>query len=1228
MNRPFLARGLHALWYALLLCACGGSPSSAPELATLPSGLGDAGPPVNYAYDESRRLVGVYDGTGASAQYVYDKGGNLLEIKRLTATDLGLFDFSPNSGGPGSEVILTGTGFSTTPTSNFVSFHGVAAVVTAASAQRLVVSVPAGATTGPVSVTVGSVTATSNEDFEVAAQGGGPSITGFSPVGGPIGTTVTITGTNFNPDRLYNRVFIGGVQASIISATATQLVVKIGSQGATGRVRVSTSAGHATSTTDFLVMPSANVPGGLDTVLEPVVGGAPVNISLPDVTRKAVLKFPVQRGEQVSIVASSVVTGGAFQVALQIEDQQGTEVSSVVLTPAGGVLDAPIAPKDGIYTAVLRISGSTTGFSATLALVRALRGVLEKDGATTTFTNQAGQNGTYDFVGGIGEHLGLGVSSITTTPTGQILTLKVFRPGGLEFITCPSITGPNNCDLPPLPMAGTYTVSVNPPGTVTASVGILLSRSVGGNLTVDGSAATFSTARVGQDGFYTFTASANANLSLVLTGITFASGTKVQVLKADGSELASLTTNATTGYTVDFTVPTAGTYGIAVDPPLASTGQMTLKLVGEATGSAGLIDGTVTSVSLGAGQNGRYTFSGTAGDRLGLGIPSLSTVPSGGSVAISVFKPDGTLLVNCPSITTPDNCELPVLSVTGTYAITINPAGVATASMGLLLSRSVEGSLTVDGSAATFSTARVGQDGFYTFTASANANLSLVLTGITFASGTKVQVLKADGSELASLTTNATTGYTVDFTVPTAGTYGIAVDPPLASTGQMTLKLVGEATGSAGLIDGTVTSVSLGAGQNGRYTFSGTAGDRLGLGIPSLSTVPSGGSVAISVFKPDGTLLVNCPSITTPDNCELPVLSVTGTYAITINPAGVATASMGLLLSRSVEGSLTVDGSAATFSTARVGQDGFYTFTASANANLSLVLTGITFATSTQLRVLKADGSQLASLLTSSTAGQTLDFTVPTAGTYSIEVDPYRASTGQITLQLITEATGSAGIIDGTVTSVSLGAGQNGRYTFSGTAGDRLGLGIPSLSTAPSGGSVAISVFKPDGTLLTGCGAFMAPDNCDLPVLSVTGTYVITVNPAGTAAATVGLLLSRSVEGSLTVDGSAATFSTTRVGQDGFYTFTASANANLSLVLTSATFTGGVQVTVWPPNGTTSVVGTPAFPNTSYTVNFTASTAGTYSIRVDPNSANTGQITLRVKTQGAPFAPARVEVAP
>ncbi|WP_338863274.1 beta strand repeat-containing protein [Myxococcus stipitatus] len=1220
--------GLGFLWCALLVTACGGESLSPPPAltdTTQVANLGDAGPPINYAYDESRRLVAVYDGTGASAQYVYDKGGNLLEIKRLSAAQLGLFDFAPNEGPPGGEVTLTGSGFSTTPASNTVRFNGVAAVVTAASEQRLVVTVPAGATTGTVSVEVGGVTATSHEDFVVLAPVPAPIISGFSPAGGPVGTTVTITGSNFSLQNLYNRIFIGDIQADIVSSTATQLQAKVSSRGATGKVRVSTPSGRATSTQDFMVVPVDQVPGGTDTLSQAEVGGAPVNVSLGSSTNKAALSFAVQQGEQVTIVVSSVVLGGASSGTLRVYDGLGDLLSTISVSATGGAFDLPVASKAGTYTAVLKPNGTTTGMSASFTLVRGITGALEKDGAMVVFAGEVGQNGRYSFFGEAGERLGLGVTSIITVPASQSVSIEVRKPDGTQLVNCTSYTTPGNCNLPVLPMTGMYAVTVNQTGMATASVGLLLSRTVENPIIADGAAVTFSTARVGQDGRFNFTAAANTNLTLVATGVTFPNYASVQVVRPDGSSALSRTAYLNDSVAWDFTTSTAGTYSITVDPLAANTGQLSLRLVQEASGSAGSIDGTATTVSLGVGQNGRYTFNGDAGDRLGLGLTSITTVPASQPVSIDVRKPDGTQLVNCSSYTAPGNCNLPVLPVTGTYAITVNQTGMATASVGLLLSRTVENTLIVDGTAVTFSTARVGQDGRFSFTAAANTNLTLVATGGTFPNYATVQVLRPDGGSIIGRTAYPNDSVTWDFTTTTAGTYSITVDPLAANTGQLSLRLVQEASGGAGSIDGTATAVSLGVGQNGRYTFNADAGDRLGLGVTSITTVPASQPVTIEVRKPDGTQLVNCSSYTAPGNCNLPVLPVTGTYAITVNQTGMATASVGLLLSRTVEDTLIVDGTAVTFSTARVGQDGRFSFTAAANTNLTLVATGGTFPNYASVQVLRPDGNSVIGRTAYPSDSYTWDFTTTTAGTYSITVDPQAANTGQLTLRLVQETSGSAGSIDGTATTVSLGVGQNGRYTFSGDAGDRLGLGLASITTVPASQPVTIDVRKPDGTQLVNCSSYTAPGNCNLPVLPVTGTYAITVNQTGIATASVGLLLSRTVENALIVDGTAVTFSTARVGQDGRFSFTAAANTNLTLVATGGTFPNYAALQIIRPDGVVLTSRT-AYPNQSYTWDFTTTTAGTYSITVDPQAANTGQLTLRMKTQGAPLAPASVEV--
>jgi FG-GAP-like repeat/Secretion system C-terminal sorting domain/IPT/TIG domain len=54
-----------------------------------------------------------------------------------------------------------------------------------------------------------------------------PSISGFAPQSGAIGSTVTITGTNFNSTAANNIVYFGSVKASVTSATTTSLTVTV-----------------------------------------------------------------------------------------------------------------------------------------------------------------------------------------------------------------------------------------------------------------------------------------------------------------------------------------------------------------------------------------------------------------------------------------------------------------------------------------------------------------------------------------------------------------------------------------------------------------------------------------------------------------------------------------------------------------------------------------------------------------------------------------------------------------------------------------------------------------------------------------------------------------------------------------------------------------------------------------------------------------------------------------
>lgn len=88
----------------------------------------------------------------------------------------GLLTLSPSSGPVHSAVNISGTNFDPNPGNNFVFFGAVRATVTSATATNLTVLVPVGATFAPVTVTVGGLSAQSNQRFLPSFVGTGSEI--------------------------------------------------------------------------------------------------------------------------------------------------------------------------------------------------------------------------------------------------------------------------------------------------------------------------------------------------------------------------------------------------------------------------------------------------------------------------------------------------------------------------------------------------------------------------------------------------------------------------------------------------------------------------------------------------------------------------------------------------------------------------------------------------------------------------------------------------------------------------------------------------------------------------------------------------------------------------------------------------------------------------------------------------------------------------------------------
>ena len=85
---------------------------------------------------------------------------------------------------------------------------------------------------------------------KITVVSAGPAISRFTPISGPPGTRVTITGHNL---AHATSVKFHGTSAVIVSDSTTMIVAKVSTGATTGKITVTTSHGTATSATVFTV---------------------------------------------------------------------------------------------------------------------------------------------------------------------------------------------------------------------------------------------------------------------------------------------------------------------------------------------------------------------------------------------------------------------------------------------------------------------------------------------------------------------------------------------------------------------------------------------------------------------------------------------------------------------------------------------------------------------------------------------------------------------------------------------------------------------------------------------------------------------------------------------------------------------------------------------------------------------------------------------------------------
>jgi hypothetical protein len=159
-----------------------------------------------------------------------------------------------------------------------------------------------------------------------------------------------------------------------------------------------------------------------------------------------------------------------------------------------------------------------------------------------------------------------------------------------------------------------------------------------------------------------------------------------------------------------------------------------------------------------------------------------------------------------------------------------------------------------------------------------------------------------------------------------------------------------------------------------------------------------------------------------------------------------------------------------------------------------------------------------------------------------------------------------------------------------------------------------VSILKPDGTALVSptyvgtSGGFF-----DVQTLPVSGVYTILVDPVDSNTGSMTLTLYNvpaDVVGTVTIGGSAVNVTTTVPGQNGRLTFSGTTGQQATVHVTSNTM-GLVRVTLLKPDGTTltsSFTSAASFNLATQTLSVT----GTYTITIDPDSSNTGSMSVSV----------------
>jgi YD repeat-containing protein len=1193
---------------------------------------------TQYTYDADGRVVGIAQTSKASTQYTYNTLGHLAQVNALPIGQVAIFAFTPTQGTTGAQVTIEGQGFSTTAASNSVAFNGVAATVLSATAAQLVVSVPSGASTGLISVTVAGNTALSATPFIIGNTGLPPTITQFSPTIVNSGAPVTVTGAQLDPVTGGTSVAVGSTAISPSTVADTQIQFAATSSG---YINVQTPFGTATSTQPLIVLPSTIATSNVASSGYETPNSSPVTLSIGTTGQVGVLMVQANAGGWVSIQATGI-SPTTSSIRYTAYAPNGSQILQGSVSASSPSIHLPQISIGGTYTVVFQSNTASTQ----ITLASSLDTFLSLSTPLTTSTTVAYQSQRVLFNAEAGQNLALSMTNLVTSPLGIQLNYTIFAPDGSQYTQSGWASGGSGVNLSNVSLSGVYQIVFTPTAAASFTAQIELLPAILGSQATNGTTQSYASTGYGQNISFSFVASQGQNLELTLTNISMSGAASnlfyVNVYSASG-------TNVTGHYCYPSSVGNctfslwnlpAGVYTVVAESIFGGTMSFQALIKPDVVGSS-LVAGTPATVNLAVGQVERLTFSGTAGSNVALGITNLSTTPAGQSVYISVYRPDvGTITTSnywqqTNSGSSPTVLNLPDLPVSGTYAVVVSTSSAVPATVQLTLASSTTGAQTANGNPTSYASAVDGQNAYFTFTATEGQNLELTLDDMTASGGyAEVTVTSATGVYVGGGYCGASFGCSFSLWNLPAGTYSVLVNPAPSSTLQFNAIVAPDIVGPA-LSAGVPTTVNLSAGQVERLTFQGAQGGTAALGLSGISTTPSGQAVLISVYRPDIALINTSDHYATWNSSNGPTLNLnnlpaTGTYTVVVSTYYGIPATVQLTLANGAAGTVPTNGTSESYASIVPEQNAYLSFSATQGQNLELSFNDITNVAGGgtdgfTVNVDNAKGTYIngASCSSSSPGSSCIIplWNLPT-GNYSVLIQN-SGNLMQFNASLQPDVVGPV-LPVGSAESINIGQGQAERFSFNANLGDTVVLQTAGLTSVPTGQSLCINVYRPDVGLIQTNNTFSQTctntsnstgATITIPNLPVGGTYTIV------AATQYGDPETGSIELLSDTAGSPPTYGTTTLpstgapqgeessasGQPITMTFNATQGQNLELALNNVVVTGATanQFTINVTNAANQSVSSTwcyqSNPDASCSVSLWNLPAGTYTVVATPN---------------------------